>query len=702
MYAAILAVALLHTPPQQGGSPPRLTQQARADSHIVINNFLLGEQRFLSYWEYEWAESERDRYPTYYRLNGPLPPGAAYWGDKKLPEYDPRAEDQSCYFGWKPPQGGWPVLGSDYSWGIPSKDRQIPSKRNPEHWVCPNWLPPRNYYFTGPTFEDERVMTDSPIARARRDGIRRGRSNVLRQLEPLLQRFPKHNLLIGQQVRLLVDNEQFDSAARVAERCAGDRWWCAMLTGYAYHRLNRIAAADSAFTVATKAISNNERCALNDLRVLFEEHERQPYERLTCAQRDSVNERIWWLADPLWSIPGNDRKVEQYVRASTIWLRSATIRDARYDWSPQGGGDALAEMVTRYGWPSFMYYNPDRPRLTVQFPPPKAPKYGYVLLYQPTPKGKPLVDPDKIHWPPGLRTTFEYSLGRAHVIPPWYMVNDPFGIVNSHWSLAAPAGEWDHQFNWWPVEHYMPPYPIIPITDQQTAFLRRDTNAMFGYATNLTRVDFAQLVNDSADVHLIVSTGPASFVRAPVQRKRATDRVVFYEPIASRPALVGVEIPWDSAGRPGVRARFGVRPPPPLRELPRGAVAISEPVVLVVPPDGSPLPVFADSAMQFMSGTTTLLPTTRAIGVYWETYGISPTDSVEVTVGVRGANATSVTWREPSPERGTHTVAGVVPIQMRSVVLTIETLPPGRYELEVAVRRSNGTGVRGVREIEVR
>ncbi|HKS06950.1 MAG TPA: hypothetical protein VJR92_11595 [Gemmatimonadaceae bacterium] len=699
MHVALLAtVAVMQVSPPPRRPPAQM--QVRADSHIVINNFLLGERRFLAYWETEWLESERDRYPTYYRFQGVLPPGAKF--GIELPEFDPRQVDQACYFGWKAPQNNIPVQLSDYSWGIPARDRQIASKRNPEHWVCPNWLPPRDYFFTGPTFEDEREMTDGPIARTRRDAMKRARSAVLRQLEPLLQRFPQHDLLLGQKVRLLVDNDQVDSATRVAERCAGSRWWCSMLAGYTYHRANRIAAADSAFTLALATAPAAERCAFNDVRVLFDDNDRRPYERLTCAQRDSVNARIWWLSDPLWSIPGNDRKVEQFVRAATIRLKSATIRDARFDWSPQGGGDALAEMVMRYGWPSFTYYSPARPQLVVQFPPPKAPKYGYVLLYQPAPKGKPLVDPDRIEWAKGLRTTFEYSLGRAHVIPPWFMVHDPYSIVNSLWSLSAPAGEWDHKFNWWPVEHYMPPFPIIPITDQQTAFLRRDTNAVFAYATNLTRVDFAQLVNDSANVHMIVSTDPSSFVHAPVQRKRATDRVVFVESMPSRPALVGVEIPWDSAGRPGVRARFGVRPPAPLRELARGSVAVSEPVVLIAPPDGSPLPVSADSALQFMAGTTTLLPTTRAIGVYWEAYGFARTDSVDVSVGVRGANATSITWREPSPERTTHTIAGVVPIQMRSVVLNIETLPPGTYQLEVAVRRVDGAEARSARQIVVR
>ena len=81
--------------------------QVRSDSHIVVNNFLLGERRFLAQWESAWLESERDRYPTYYRLNGPLPPGAAF--HLELPKFDPRAVDQACYFGWKPPAGGMPV-----------------------------------------------------------------------------------------------------------------------------------------------------------------------------------------------------------------------------------------------------------------------------------------------------------------------------------------------------------------------------------------------------------------------------------------------------------------------------------------------------------------------------------------------------------------------------------------------------------------
>ena len=63
-----------------------------------------------------------------------------------------------------------------------------------------------------------------------------------------------------------------------------------------------------------------------------------------------------------------------------------------------------------------------------------------------------------------------------------------------------------------------------------------------------------------------------------------------------------------------------------------GETAISDPVLLVVPPDVPVLPTIADSAIALMRGSTTLSVGTNAIGVYWETYGFAALDPVSGTV----------------------------------------------------------------------
>ena len=98
-----------------------------------------------------------------------------------------------------------------------------------------------------------------------------------------------------------------------------------------------------------------------------------------------------------------------------------------------------------------------------------------------------------------------------------------------------------------------------------------------------------------------------------------------------------------------------------------------------------------------------MLGTTRVrgpkLGVYWETYGYAPGDSVEVAVVIlapRDAEqdatvgmllhvahdingSVAVRWSEPQAGHGSWTIPGVVPIQARSIRLDLSQIEPGHY-----------------------
>jgi hypothetical protein len=75
-----------------------------------------------------------------------------------------------------------------------------------------------------------------------------------------------------------------------------------------------------------------------------------------------------------------------------------------------------------------------------------------------------------------------------------------------------------------------------------------------------------------------------------------------------------------------------------------------------------------------------------------------------VVTGIAGnPNApVSVSWKEPQPGHDTRTVAGAVPIQMRSVILNIASLTPGDYTLEVSVKKPGKDAVKSVREFALK
>src|SRR2546425_3659332 len=94
----------------------------------------------------------------------------------------------------------------------------------------------------------------------------------------------------------------------------------------------------------------DERCRWTDVSLLLDGELARRYRRLPCDQRGAFEERLWWLAQPLYSLPGNDRRTEHLARATMarieqdarspfdmFWGRSEERRvgkECRSRWSP--------------------------------------------------------------------------------------------------------------------------------------------------------------------------------------------------------------------------------------------------------------------------------------------------------------------------------------------------------------------------------
>ena len=708
MIVALLAAASLAL--QQRGLPQRPVPRVGPESARVEGMIIDSERQFFATWQRYWTASEVQRHSSYNHLRD-----TSITLPRSVEISNPRTRDLKCAFDYdmmmKPREIAVP---SDFEWGLDPGKREIGSKENSRHFVCPNWLPPPNYYLTGPNVPDERLDVDNALEPEYQARIEAARSSVIDEIRTALRRFPGDRFLVGQRVRLLLDQRDPVAALDAARECKAEASWCALLEGYAYHRLGDIEAAEGAYDRAFAAFTPRERCAWNDLNVLFDGSDRTDYSRLSCGQRDSANARIWWLADPLWSDPGNDRHVEQVTRQLTNVLHSATGRDERYNWTTTGGGDALAEMILRYGWPSYT----SGPGL-LRFPLAPPPTWGVSLLYTPRPKGPPIRTQDMIDREiGGVSTTYEYTLGRVHILPPMRMLDDPFAIKNTDWAMNAPAGDPDRSMQWWPREHYAPLHPITRFTDQQIAHLRRQSTTLLAFSTNLSQTDLNRRPADSVGAEFVWSTGPDSMHVSAPKFLGALDRLVFLEEVPLTPSLVSVEVMWDSGGKAAGRSRFGVTPPPPLSAMAPGDVAMSEPVLLAATPDDAAIPSDAELAIPRMLGSTSIHAATNAIGVYWETYGFAATDSVDVTITIQpkslmgllrtlgaaagiasNANAPiTVTWSEPQRGHDTQTIAGAVPIQMRSVILNIAALPAGEFSLDVSVAKRSGPTVHSSRD----
>jgi hypothetical protein len=239
--------------------------------------------------------------------------------------------------------------------------------------------------------------------------------------------------------------------------------------------------------------------------------------------------------------------------------------------------------------------------------------------------------------------------------------------------------------------------------------LRRKNGALLAIATDLGALRLGRRAGDTIPgITLVTSDAPGDVNRVAVARGIVGGPFEMHAIIPSTPTVVGVEFLATGPSAPiAGRMRFGVMPPPPLSALAPGDLAVSDPVLLRTAPLGAALPNDAESALRLMA-TSHIIGASGQLGVYWETYGFQPDDSVEVAVwierytsqgiarrfGIAMRIATdlntpvSMSWREPQPGHSASAfVDGGISVIGRSVILDASRLAPGDYRLEVAVRK---------------
>ncbi len=532
--------------------------------------------------------------------------------------------------------------------------------------VCPIW----RYRTMG--VSDERLVLDAALDVEAQPEGRAARDTLLATLEPLATAHVADTFLVGQTVRFLVDHRVWDRAYFLTQQCSAAGWWCALLEGYVFARRQLPEQAEVAFRRAMRDAPRDQRCAWDDLRALIVQLPRR-----SCEDRRAQADSAWWLADPLWSVAGNERWVEQMTREVQLRLRTALPRDERWRWTNAHGNDARALMIRRYGWPAYVHWG------------------GWD------------VEAEHDEWLrsqeiPGVAnrpyTSYEYDRGRQVLLPSAAVLADPFGADPEAWAWPLAAGDT------WPREHAALVYPIQGLPHGQTVFLRRQDSVRVGVSTLLFTDDIGREAGASVSGVLVGSTGPGHADLLAAAVGQAGDVLRLAAMMDARPTVLSVEIPPDvSILAPAARARFGVRPPAALSQSPPGAVTVSMPVLVEVGADGV-APSGPDQAL------ARLLPSRVVAGrvaVYWESYGVAAEDSVEVAialtressgilsragrlVGLAPSTTTPVvtSWMERPGGAGRTVVAADAPgstILGRSIVIDLSTVPVGRYWLEVLV-----------------
>lgn len=473
------------------------------------------------------------------------------------------------------------------------------------------------------------------------DRVATHRAALIETLDSLAGELPGDAWIAGQRVHYRVEGGDSSAALEVARGCRSTAWWCAALEGYALHAASRFTSAEAAFSRALQAMPADRRARWSDIEELLDAEGRKVYRASSGADREALVARFWLLADPLYSIPGNERRSEHYARH----VVDRILESARSPFELRWGRD-LREVVVRYGWP--VAWERTRPRSSL------GKSRGGVVG----------------HDPPGER----------RFAPPGAVLAAPYASTAEAWSLEdrhAPTA-------------YAPAYAErFADLEHQLAVFRRAGRAVVVAGWSIpeeagARARAALIVTDDATRNVSRAPRPASSGALSVR-------------VPWSPAIFSLEAVAPEAGF-AARSRYGVplpvgvvsdlllvdgraTPDAGLEDVARRARAnatltTGEAVTLyweLYPPPG-----VARAAMS--------LALRDERGGFWRGLGS--------VVGLSDDRTGSVAleWQEPLPGRA------VVP---RAVRLELPELPAGDYALELTVELDDGPATTRRRAIEI-
>jgi hypothetical protein len=172
--------------------------------------------------------------------------------------------------------------------------------------------------------------------------VTQAREELLTFLERAAGSLPGDGWIAGQRARYLVEAGRPDVWPDLP--CRAEGWWCEALAGFALHAAGDFAASGERFAGALRLMDPSIRRSWENLDVLLEPGERRAYRQLADEQRAAFEERFWRLANPLYLVPGNDRRTEHLSRQ---------VRDRLFATSEHLDGtrwaDDLRQILIRYG-----------------------------------------------------------------------------------------------------------------------------------------------------------------------------------------------------------------------------------------------------------------------------------------------------------------------------------------------------------------
>ncbi|MGQ0715256.1 MAG: hypothetical protein ACT4PJ_16275 [Gemmatimonadaceae bacterium] len=442
------------------------------------------------------------------------------------------------------------------------------------------------------------------------------------------------------------------AAVEAARECRDDEvtWWCDALLGLALHVSHKFVPAEESFRRALATMPDSTRCRWTDVESLLDGDAENLIERTPCDERRALNERLWWLADPLHSIDGNELRSEHFARRAF-----AVLHDRWRASHPLGWGNDMREIVVRYAWPVAW----SRDRMDERSPT----QGGFSMAltgHEPNPAYDFFPDADALE--------------------------SPYDASDGNWHLRRPRAS----------AHYAHPFaaPLRSVR-HQIAQLRRGDSLLVVAAWDAT--DDTLFSDGVARAALVLSRDDGRY-RELVRSDTSGSRGVLTVRAPIRDHLASLEL-FAAKSRAAARARSGLR----------GArftddIAVSD--ILLLSPGERPR-TFDEVLQRLLPDGR--LGENRQVTLYWEIYGVA-IEAPRVTVTVSRVRASfgrrlaerlglrdepqtvEMHWETDAP--ASHSTAG-------SVTLDLRDRPTGTWRISVSVTAAGRTAAGTSRNIVI-
>ena len=485
------------------------------------------------------------------------------------------------------------------------------------------------------------------------------RARLLTVLDSVGAVIPGDRWTLGQTVRYLVEAGRAHEADSLGVACAASatvratKSWCFALVGYTAQQYGKFPRADAAFSLALDELPEPDRGRFEDL-ALFLGRAAGPYRRMDGEPRDSMTAAFWRLVQPLYLTNVNDLRTEFLARITRMYIE----QDSRTTMSDWVRGDDR-ETLLRYG--VALWYTQGDARPGGMGPPPIA----------------------------GIRRQPSFNFfPDAHVFAaPDQLAPDDWEFQNVE-SRPTYAPMWATSFE--------------PLINNQVALFRRGDSAFIVAAFEVNDGGTRREPRQAGVFAAAVDRGG---VLPPFGTtiENAPPKVVSTLMAPWHPMIISLEV-LDSANRSAERMRFAPKLPLASTRLNLSDLLLYEPMDSVPPKsliDAVPLALHSMTA-----------PSSRQIGIFWETYGVRPEgETFDYALVVEPVDQglihrALVGLHVMDPDRGlilqwreSPSIAGG--IASRGLTVDLSRLKPGQYRVRLMLTSGANLPIVAERSIEV-